>query len=153
MSPSLIITIGPQGAGKSTWAEKYVLENPDVLYLSTDRLRAELGFGVADQTVNSLIFGKLKQRTEEALLKGQSVLLDATFIKKAWRKDNVNLGKRLGARLVAHVFKADRDVLIERINKRAVNGGLFVPVEVIDRYISQFQPPDKTEFDEIIHHQ
>ncbi len=58
MQPSLMMTIGPQGSGKSTWARKYISENSDVLYLSTDKLRDELGYGEADQSVNSLIYGK-----------------------------------------------------------------------------------------------
>lgn len=153
MQPNLILTVGPQGSGKSTWAEKYSSENPDVLYLSTDKLRAKMGVGEHDQTVNSLIYSRMKMMTEAALHDGQSVLLDATFIRKAWRKDNVKLGRRLGAKLVAHVFKADRETLIKRVQHRAANGGLNVPIEVIDKYIAQFEPPDKTEFDEIINHQ
>lgn len=144
--------IGPQGSGKSTWARKYISENSDVLYLSTDKLRDELGYGEADQSVNSLIYGKMRQKMETALRKGQSVLLDATFIKKAWRKDNVRLGKQLGAKLVAHVFRGDRKTLIERVQKRAKNGGLNVPTDIIDRYIQMYEPPDGTEFDEIINH-
>jgi predicted kinase len=92
-------------------------------------------------------------KMEAALRNGQSVLLDATFIRKSWRKDNVKLGKQLGVKLVAHVFKADRDTLIKRVQHRVANGGLNVPVDVIDKYIAQFEPPDKTEFDEIINHQ
>jgi len=144
--------VGCQGAGKSTWAKKYASENPDILYLSTDKLRSELGFGESDQSVNSLIYDKMKQKTESALKNGQSVLLDATFIKKAWRKDNIQLGRKLGAKLVAHVFKADRNTLIKRVQQRAANGGLNVPVFVIDKYIAQFESPDRTEFDEIVNH-
>ncbi len=152
MQPNLIMTCGVQGSGKSTWAKKFSSDNPDVLYLSTDKLREEMGAGEHDQTVNSLIYGRMRVKTESALRKGQSVLLDATFIRKSWRKDYIKLGRKLGARLVAHVFKAERSVLIERVKNRALNGGLNVPSDVIDKYISQFEQPDKTEFDEIINH-
>lgn len=152
MNPKLIMTIGVQGSGKSTWAKKYVSENPDVVYLSTDKLRSEYGYGEADQTVNSLIYGRMKNRMEASLRRGQSVLLDATFIRKSWRKDNIKLGRQLGATLIAHVFKADRNTLIERVRERTAGGGLNVPTEVIDKYIAQFEQPDKTEFDEIINH-
>lgn len=153
MQVELILTIGIQGSGKSTWAKKFASENSDVLYLSTDKLRAEMGAGEHDQTLNSLIYSRIKTDAETALRKGQSVLIDATFIRKAWRKDNVKLGKQLGAKLIAHVFKADRDTLINRVKNRATNGGLNVPVEVIDNYIAQFEQPDRTEFDEIVNHQ
>lgn len=152
MQPNLIMTVGVQGSGKSTWAKKFASENPDVLYLSTDKLRAEMGAGEHDQSINPLIYGRMKTKAEAALRKGQSVLIDATNIRKSWRKDNVKLGRKFGAKLVAHVFKADRDTLIKRVQQRAAGGGLNVPVEVIDKYIAQFEPPDRTEFDEIVNH-
>lgn len=150
--PNLIMTVGVQGAGKSTWAKKYSIDNPDVRYLSTDVLRAEMGFGVDDQSVNGLVYMRLKQKTESSLKKGQSVLLDATFIKKAWRNDYTKLGRKNGAYLIAHVFTASRDTLVKRVAQRAANGGLNVPVEVIDKYIAQFQAPIGDEFDEVINH-
>lgn len=152
MKPNLILTVGPQGSGKTTWAKQFVSENPDVLYLSTDKLRAEMGAGEHDQSINGAIYARMKTKTESALRKGQSVLLDATFIRKAWRKDYVKLGRQLGAKLVAHVFKADRDTLVKRVQHRAANGGLNVPVDVIDKYIDQFEPPDRMEFDDIVNH-
>ena len=152
MKPSLIITMGPQGSGKSTWAKKFSAENPDILYLSTDKIWLEIG-PMEDRSIAQKVYPILSRRTEAALRNGQSVLLDATFIRKSWRKDYVKLGRRLDAKLVAHVFRADRDTLVKRVQNRAANGGLNVPPEVIDKYIAQFEPPDKTEFDEIVNHQ
>lgn len=152
MRPNLILTCGVQGSGKSTWARKFSADNPDVLYLSTDKLRAEIGAGEHDQSVNGVIYARMKTKAEASLRNGQSVLLDATFICKAWRKDYVKLGRKLGVKLIAHVFKADRDTLVKRVQHRAANGGLSVPTDVIDKYIAQFEHPDQTEFDEIVHH-
>ncbi len=152
MQPQLILLIGVQGSGKSTWANQFCQENPDVLYLSSDKLRAELGKGENDQSINGLIFGRMKQKAEAALRKGQDVLIDATNIRKKWRADNLKLGRRMGARLVAHVFKADRNTLINRVQQRAASGGLDVPVHIIDKYLAQYEPPDSNEFDEIINH-
>lgn len=152
MQPQLILCIGIQGSGKSTWANQYCQDNPDILYLSSDKLRGELGKGIDDQSIHGLVFGRIRSRTEAALRKGQSVLIDATHVRKKWRSDNVKLGRKLGARLVAHVFDVDRETLIKRVAERASNGGLNVPIDVIDKYISQFERPDRTEFDEIIIH-
>lgn len=146
------MTMGVQGSGKSTWARQFASENPDVLYLSTDNMRAELGKGESDQSVSGLVFRRMATKTEAALRKGQSVLLDATFIRKKWRSDFTKLGRRLGAKLVAHVFRADRNTLIKRVQQRAAAGGLDVPVDAIDKYINMFEPPDTNEFDEIISH-
>jgi predicted kinase len=152
MGIELILCSGPQGSGKSTWARKFSQENPDLVYLSTDNIRKEITGNVSDQSANSLVYSLIRTKAENALLDGHSVLIDATFIRKSWRKDYVKLGKRLGAKLVAHVFTADRDTLISRVQQRSANGGLNVPVNIIDKYIADFEPPDYTEFDEIITH-
>lgn len=151
MKVELHMCIGPQGSGKSTWAKKFVAENPDILYLSTDKIWLTLG-PMSDRSIARKVYPILTRHAEAALRKGQSVLLDATFIRKSWRKDYVKLGRQLGAKLIAHVFKADRDTLIKRVQHRAANGGLNVPTDVIDKYIAQFEQPDGTEFDEIIKH-
>jgi predicted kinase len=150
--PELHVLVGAQGAGKSTWAREYITSNPDVLYLSSDKMRAEFGTSEADQSVSGVVFARMKQRAEAALLKGQSVLLDATHIRRKTRKDAVELGKRVGAKLIAHVFKIDRDTAVKRVVERAAGGGLNVPVDVIERFISQFEAPDRTEFEQIINH-
>lgn len=152
IQPQLILCIGIQGSGKSTWAKQYCQDNPDVLYLSSDKLRAELGKGEHDQSINGLIFGRMRAKTEAALRKGQSVLIDATHVRKKWRSDNLKLGRQFGAKLVAHVFKVDRETAIKRVAERVANGGLNIPVESIDKYLSQLELPDRTEFDEIIVH-
>ena len=151
MQPNLIMTVGIQGSGKSTWAKKFIAENPDVIYLSTDQIWLTLG-PMSDRSIAGKVYPILTRRAESALNDGCSVLLDATFVRKAWRKDYIKLGRRFGVKLIAHVFEADRAILLERINIRTSNGGLFVPVDVIDKYISMFEMPDKTEFDEIIKH-
>lgn len=151
MQPNLIMTVGVQGSGKSTWAKKFTSENPDVVYLSTDKIWLTIG-PMSDRSIARKVYPILTRHAESALRKGQSVLLDATFIRKAWRKDYIKLGKQLGAKVIAHVFKADRNTLIERVQHRVANGGLDVPVDVIDNYLSQFEQPDGTEFDEIVNH-
>lgn len=150
--PTLIMTIGVQCSGKSTWAKEYVKEHTDTVYLSSDELRKELGKGVEDQSVNGHVFLVMQSRTTVALAQGKTVLLDGTFVKKAWRKDFVKIGRAFNAWVVAHTFSAPREVLIQRLNKRVKEGGLNVPVEAIDKYISMFQKPDEEEFDDVIIH-
>lgn len=152
MSQELILTIGCQGSGKSTWANKYIEQHPNVVYLSPDKLRAEFGKGVHDQDVNAKVFDAMKIRLTNALSLGKSVLLDATFIKKKWRTPNLKIGRQFGAKLIAHAFYANRDTLIKRVQSRAQQGGLNVPIEVIDNYLNSLEPPTNTEFDEIINH-
>jgi predicted kinase len=151
IQPTLIMLCGPQGSGKSTWAKKYVTEHPDTKYLSTDDIWQSIG-SIEDRSIASVVYPILTRRCEAALQAGQSVILDATFVKRAWRKDYVKLGRRLNAKLVAHVFNTDKKTLMERIEKRVKVGGMNIPEEVLDRYIKDFQPPTKEEFDEIVNH-
>ena len=150
LTNELIMSIGPQGSGKSTWAEKYVSDNPNAIHLSTDKMRAEFGTGVADQTINGLVYGRLRHRVEATLLSGKTAIVDATFVKKAWRKDYLEIAKRVGVKTKAIVFSAPKHVLVARVNERAKNGGLFVPETVIDKYIKDLQIPDGSEFDEVV---
>ena len=150
MSQELILTIGCQGSGKSTWAMEYIANHPDVVYLSPDKLRAEFGKGVHDQEVS--VYGILKNRLTTALALGKSVLLDATFIKKKWRKSSLDVGKGFKAKTIAHVFIADEKTLIARVRSRAEQGGLNVPVDVIKQYRNLFQMPNTSEFNEVIIH-
>jgi predicted kinase len=152
MRARLIMCIGPQGSGKSTWAEDYIKTNTDVLYLSTDRMRVEIGKGMNDQSVNGLIYSNIKTISNASLSEGKSVLLDATFIKKDWRADYIIIGRKNNARLIAHVFRAKVDVLKQRVSERVKSGGLFVPDNVIDKYVKMYQPPTSDEFDEIYFH-
>lgn len=149
---SLTMVIGVPGSGKSTWAREFCKKNPDILYLSTDEIRKKIGSGEEDQSVNNEVFRVMKNKTEDALKNNSSVLLDATFIKRSWRKDFTEIGRRYSARLIAHVFKVGKEVLIKRIQKRASLGGLNVPIEVIDKYIKMFEEPLPGEFDIIINH-
>lgn len=146
------MTIGIMGSGKSTWARSFAKENPEFMYFSTDTIRAEIGVGEHDQTVNLQVYKLMERKTENAFRNGRSVLLDATFIKKSWRIPFIEIAKRHGAKTIAHVFVADRETLLKRIEKRSKEGGLFVPTHAVDRYISKFSPPTASEFDEIINH-
>jgi predicted kinase len=112
-------------------------------------MRAEFGAGVADQTINGLVYGRLKQRVEATLRSGKTAIVDATFIKKSWRKDYLDIAKRVGVRTKAVVFSAPKHVLVARVNERAKSGGLFVPEDVIAKYINDLQIPVVGEFDEV----
>lgn len=151
MQPNLIIMCGPQGSGKSTWAKKYVSENPNIIYLSTDDIWLSIG-PITDQSIAQHVYPMLYRKAEIGIRKGQDVLLDATFVCKKWRKDAIKLGRRLGAWLVVHVFNAPRETLIKRIAERTKKGGMAISDLDLDRYIAMFEQPDNSEFDEIIIH-
>lgn len=136
--------VGLPGAGKSTFAKKYVDEN-DLIYLSSDKVREELYGDENCQDNPSKVFEILKLRTLDYLKKGIGVIYDAT---------NVNRKNRL------HLLNNIRDIaykkciiIWEDINKcieNDLNRNRTVGKSVIEKMVNNFQTPYYDEgWDEI----
>lgn len=82
----LIAMCGIPGAGKSTISGKIIAENPDFVYISTDKIRGELFGNEGSQADNVKVFDCAYKRTNEALLAGKTVVFDATLITQYQRK-------------------------------------------------------------------
>ncbi len=149
MNNTLYITVGLPGSGKSTYAKKFI-EKKDIEYLSSDELRAVFGKSEEDQTVTPLVFGHIKRKVDEFLKDGKNVLVDATSVNRRERSDYINTAKKYGAKVVAIVFKMDRQGLIDRNKKRGEQGGRVVPDFVIDKMLAKFEEPSYSEGIDVI---
>ncbi len=141
---TLYITVGLPGSGKSTYAKEFI-KGKDIEYLSSDSLRAVYGKSEEDQTVTPLVFGHIKKTVDEFLKDGKNVLVDATSVNRRERSDYINSAKKYGAKVVAIVFKMDRQGLIDRNKKRGEQGGRVVPDWVIDKMLNKFEEPSYSE--------
>lgn len=141
---TLYITVGLPGSGKSTYAKEFI-KGKDIEYLSSDELRAVYGKGEDDQTVTPIVFGHIKRKVDEFLKDGKNVLVDATSVNRKERSDYIKTAKKYGAKVVALVFKMDRQGLIDRNKKRGEQGGRIVPDWVIDKMLAKYEEPS---FDE-----
>ena len=141
---TLYITVGLPGSGKSTYAKNFI-KDKDIEYLSSDSLRAVYGKDETDQTVTSIVFGHIKRKVDEFLKDGKNVLVDATSVNRKERSDYINTAKKYGAKVVAIVFKMDRQGLIDRNKKRGEQGGRVVPDFVIDKMLNKFEEPSYSE--------
>jgi predicted kinase len=151
MNNTLYIAVGLPGSGKSTYAKNFI-KGKDIEYLSSDELRAVYGKSEEDQTVTPLVFGHIKRKVDEFLKDGKNVLVDATSVNRRERSDYINSAKKYGAKVVAIVFKMDRQGLIDRNKKRGEQGGRVVPDFVIDKMLAKFEEPSYSEgIDEIIY--
>ena len=151
MNNTLYIAVGLPGSGKSTYAKNFI-KDKDIEYLSSDELRAVYGKSEEDQTVTPLVFGHIKRKVDEFLKDGKNVLVDATSVNRKERSDYINSAKKYGAKVVAIVFKMDRQGLIDRNKKRGEQGGRVVPDWVIDKMLNKFEEPSYSEgIDEIIY--
>ena len=141
---TLYITVGLPGSGKSTYVKNFI-KDKEIEYLSSDSLRAVYGKSEEDQTVTPLVFGHIKRKVDEFLKDGKNVLVDATSVNRKERSDYINTAKKYGAKVVAIVFKMDRQGLIERNKKRGEQGGRVVPDFVIDKMLNKFEEPSYDE--------
>ena len=144
MNNTLYIAVGLPGSGKSTYAKNFI-KDKDIEYLSSDSLRAVYGKSEEDQTVTPLVFGHIKRKVDEFLKDGKNVLVDATSVNRSERSDYINSAKKYGAKVVAIVFKMDRQGLIDRNKKRGEQGGRVVPDWVIDKMLAKFEEPSYSE--------
>ena len=146
---TLYITVGLPGSGKSTYAKEFI-KGKDIEYLSSDELRAVYGKGEDDQTVTPIVFGHIKRKVDEFLKDGKNVLVDATSVNRRERSDYINSAKKYGAKVVALVFKMDRNGLIARNKKRGEEGGRVVPDWVIDKMLNKYEEPSHDEGIDVI---
>jgi predicted kinase len=149
MNNTLYITVGLPGSGKSTYVKNFI-KDKDIEYLSSDSLRAVYGKSEEDQTVTPLVFGHIKKKVDELLKDGKNVLVDATSVNRKERSDYINTAKKYGAKVVAIVFKMDRQGLIDRNKKRGEQGGRVVPDFVIDKMLAKFEEPSYIEGIDVI---
>ena len=144
MNNTLYITVGLPGSGKSTYAKEFI-KGKEIEYLSSDSLRAVYGKSEEDQTVTPLVFGHIKRKVDEFLKDGKNVMVDATSVNRKERSDYISTAKKYGAKVVAIVFKMDRQGLIDRNKKRGEQGGRVVPDWVIDKMLNKFEEPSYDE--------
>jgi predicted kinase len=148
---TIYIAVGLPGSGKSTYAKNFI-KGKDIEYLSSDELRAVYGKDQSDQSVTSIVFGHIKRKVDEFLKDGKNVLVDATSVNRRERTDYITTAKKYGAKVVALVFKMDRQGLIDRNKKRGEQGGRVVPDWVIDKMLTKYEEPSISEgIDEIIY--
>ena len=131
----LILLIGIPGSGKTTYAEKYVAKNPNVVHLSSDKIRAELWGNEATQGDNNEVFSLMQSRAIEALNNGLDVVYDATNITRKDRSYIISICPKF-VQIEAYVIWAPIETCIERDAARERTVGKAV----IDKMLKRFQP-------------
>ncbi|MBJ6727485.1 bifunctional aminoglycoside phosphotransferase/ATP-binding protein [Geomesophilobacter sediminis] len=136
LSPTLVLTCGLMGSGKSTFAAELAFELGCALYRG-DVVRKELftprrapeayDGGIYTPECNRATYRELLSRAEQALAQGRSVVVDSTFRRKSDRHTFAELAKRHGARCVVVELTCDTETVRQRLLAREGN-----PDEVSD---------------------
>lgn len=141
--------VGIAGSGKSTVAQDLINGRDNIIYLSSDDIRIEIGGDVNRQDINTQVFATMKNRTIEALLEGKDVIYDATNISSKKRKGFLQqLPKKLDIQKIAFYLATPYEETLIRNENRDRK----VPVDVIERMYKNMQIPIKSEgWDSIIY--
>lgn len=109
--------IGIPGSEKSTWAQDIVEKTiGPVHYISSDEIRENRFGDVADMSNNDEVFRIMERTLQIILEKGESAILDATFVKSAERAPYIQLARYYGAKIIAYYINVD---LNEALNRNA----------------------------------
>ena len=118
----LTILVGVPGAGKTTWAKKYLQDHPTTFYISTDDIRKELtGDEQCDPADIGWIHEEAKQRVKKIIQNpkyyegnygmGPEIIVDATnTLFMEW----LDYGKLGASVMIARVFDIDPEDAIKR---------------------------------------
>lgn len=134
--PTLIILVGPPGAGKTTYAHKYIEKHPGIVHLSSDNIRKELHGDEAIQDNPSEVFAIMQRRAIDGLNFGYDVIYDATSMTRKDRSYIIALCPKF-AKIECHIIWAPIETCIARDADRKRTVGK----EVIDKMLKRFQAP------------
>ena len=113
---SLVVLIGPTGAGKTTFAQKHFALSEVV---SSDECRWMICDDANDQTISNEAFELVHYIAEKRLRAGRLTVIDATSVQPASRATLVNLAKQQHCLPVAIVLNPPEKVCHERNRERA----------------------------------
>jgi predicted kinase len=128
----LTILVGPSGAGKTTYLNKFINALPAFgqMVISSDVLRETLTGDMRDQSQNERVFEAMHQLAKERLRLGLPVVLDATHVKTA---DRVK-----AAKLLPPEYKV-RYVVIDRpLQTKIAHGGWRNETIVKDKTLIEY---------------
>lgn len=159
LPPTLLITCGTMGCGKSTLVDQLAFEF-GLATFNSDAVRKQLA-GLLPGTAVQVLFedglysSKMSQSTyrqlerlaDTELASGHSVVIDAGFGNAAERAHFARLAASHQAEFVILLVQCDPDEQRRRLRERSSRGGSVSDgrVELLDQQRGVFEPPDDSE--------
>jgi predicted kinase len=140
---NLILLCGLPGSGKTTAAKRFIDNDSNAVWLSSDALREEMWGDVNDQKNAPVIFQEMNKRAVAALNKHKTVIYDATNLRADKRKATLQEITR-AVKPACSDFQAWCYIVVCSITeckRRQFDRERVVPDEVIDRMARNFQMP------------
>lgn len=141
---TLFLTVGIPGSGK-TILSKIMDANKYAIRISSDDIRQKMNTENKEYTssMNVDVFAQMLEETSMCLRMGESVVLDACFIKRKDRAKYITVAHLFDVRVIALCFPKPiaKCLADNRLRERPI------PDEVITRYRSLLEYPTNDEFD------
>lgn len=154
--PTLVITYGVSGSGKSYWAKRMAqdfgaiwvrsdVERKRLFEIKSEHNHLEEGLYSSEMTAQT--YQHLKHIAATILQNGWSVIVDATFLQHSLRTPFRDLARELGVNGCLAFFQADEDTLKARILSRQQVGvdPSDATIEVLKQQLLQQQLPHPSE--------
>lgn len=109
---SLVLLVGPTGAGKSTWVDQHIRAGlPSTAIVSSDATREQLFDTDEVQDLPEVVFGLVHKVVEVRLGRGLTTVVDATNLNPSDRAPLLAIAKAAGAPTVAIRFPVPLETL------------------------------------------
>lgn len=136
--PYVIFGIGIPGSGKTTIL-RLLAQRLSLAIVCPDDIRHELTGDANDQSLDSEVWLLARQRVAEQLKLGKSVIFDATFARKKWRRQETTAVHAMDAQTIGWYMNTPLVAAWERNQSR----DRFVPHHVLEsmHHSLQTDPP------------
>ncbi len=146
--PTLYMMVGAPGSGKSTWAQKFVQDHPEIAYISRDVVRAEkVRPDEPYFSHETAVFNTFARRCATWLSCGHDVIADATHNMESSRNKLLRALDKYGAGefdLIFVVMNTSMEECIKRDKNRT--GRAHVTARVIKNFYHNFTFPKKENY-------
>lgn len=145
--PRVVLTCGPAGSGKSTYA--MALEQRGFTRLSFDEAAWSRGLRehpIPDAEAAAL-HADMQQRLLDLVAAGTDVVVDSAFVTRESRQEYRDLLAPLGVEPVVHLLRTPRDLVLTRLQARRGDGPheVLVPTDRATAYYDDFPTPTLDE--------